>query len=296
MLVAFYTVTLTDRAVRGQESAPTAPANQIGEPDRAATDTSENAPATGSEAVATLGERERNRDAIPRTPKEIVDALGYAFVIPFAIASIIALWFAIERVVVLRRRRVIPRPFVERFLMHLKGGRISPQQALQVCEENGSPVAQVFAHGIQKWGKPSVEVEQAIIDGGERQVNHLRKHLRVLNGVATVTPLIGLLGTVIGMISAFNEIANADAMGKAQELAVGIALALLTTAAGLMIAIPALIVYMYLAGRVDALVMEMDQLAQNVVNLISAEALASRTPRPPQQHQKRSKPKQEAVQ
>ena len=175
----------------------------------------------------------------------------------------------------LRRGRVIPRPFVDRFVQHLEQGKLDPDKALQLCEENGSPLAAVFAHGVRKWGKPSVEVEQAIIDGGERQVSQLRKHLRVLNGVATVTPLIGLLGTVIGMIQAFNKIANSSAMGKADELAVGIALALLTTAVGLMIAIPSLIMYMYLAGRVDALVMEMDHLAQDVVHLISAEALAS---------------------
>ena len=78
------------------------------------------------------------------------------------------------------------------------------------------------------------------------------------------------------MIKAFNDIATAGAMGKPEQLAVGIALALLTTAFGLAIAIPSLIMYMYLAGRVDALVMEMDLLAQNVVQLISAEAMAER--------------------
>lgn len=229
--------------------------------------------------------------AIPRTPSEIADAMGYVFLGSFLVASVIAVWFAIERIVVLRRGRVIPRPFVERFLQHLEQGKLDREQALRLCEENGSPVAAVFAHGIRKWGKPSVEVEQAIIDGGERQVSQLRKHLRVLNGVATVTPLLGLLGTVIGMIAAFNRIASTNAMGKPEELAVGIALALLTTAAGLMIAIPSLIVYMYLAGRVDALVMDMDQLAQNVVHLISAEGLAHRPlPSARSRNQPRSSP------
>jgi biopolymer transport protein ExbB len=143
-----------------------------------------------------------------------------------------------------------------------------------LCEENGSPIATVFAHGLRKWGKPSVEVEQAIIDGGERQVAQLRNHLRVLNAVATVSPLLGLLGTVMGMIQCFNEIAVSQAMGKADQLAGGIATALLTTAVGLFIAIPALTVYMLLAGKVDSLVMDMDLLAQDVVNLVSAEGLA----------------------
>ena len=234
-----------------------------------------NSTAGSEEPVAASGDR-TSRNAIPRSPEEIVDALGYPFVVPFALASVIAMWFAIERFVVLRRRRVIPKTFVERFLAQIASGQLDPERALSVCDDNGSPMAQVFAHGIRKWGKPSVEVEQAIIDGGERQVAYLRRHIRVLNGVATVTPLIGLLGTVIGMIQAFNEIANADAMGKSQELAVGIALALLTTAAGLMIAIPALILYMYLAGKVDALVIEMDHVAQQVVHLISAENLPTR--------------------
>lgn len=217
------------------------------------------------------------RVGIPTTPREMLEALRWYFVAPFVFASVLAVWFGIERLVVLRHGRVIPRPFVERFVQHLRQGKVTPAKALMLCQENGSPVATVFAHGVRKWGKPSVEVEQAIIDGGERQVSQLRKHLRVLNGVATITPLIGLLGTVIGMILAFNEIANSNAMGKAEELAGGIALALLTTAVGLMIAIPSLIMYTYLAGRVDALVMEMDDLAQQVVQLISAEGLSSRT-------------------
>lgn len=222
------------------------------------------------------GTRRSKRSVIPTTPTEAVAALKW-WGIPFGIATFIAIWFSTERLVVLRRARVIPKPFVERFLHHLREGTIDPEEAIQLCEDNGSPVAQIFAHGVRKWGKPSVEVEQAIIDGGERQVSELRKHLRVVNGVATVSPLLGLLGTVWGMIEAFNGIAGSQAMGKPEELAAGIALALLTTAAGLVIAIPSLIVYMYLSGRVDTLVMEMDKLAQEVVYSISAEALHDRT-------------------
>lgn len=216
----------------------------------------------------------KQRQVIPSTPEDIIDQMGY-FLLPFVIASIISMWFIIERLVILRSGRVIPKHFVSRFLKLLRDGKLNARSALKLCEENPSPIAHVFAHGVRKWGKPSVEVEQAIIDGGERQLSQLRKHLRVINGVATVAPLMGLLGTVIGMIQAFNEIANSSAMGKAEELAVGIAMALLTTAFGLGIAIPSLIMYMYLAGRVDGLVMEMDQNAQDLVHLISAEGLAA---------------------
>lgn len=228
------------------------------------------------------------KSAIPSTPWEIAEAMGIPFTVTFALASVIALWSAIERLVMLRTRRVIPRAFVDRFLMHLRSGRMEKMEALAICQQNQSPVADIFLHGVRKWGKPSVEIEQAVIDGGERQVSLLKKRLRVLNGVATVTPLIGLLGTVIGMIQAFNDIATADAMGQAQQLARGIAMALLTTAAGLFIAIPALTAYMYLAGRIDLLVMEMDRLGQELVHLISAEALRERAVVPPEAPVRRS--------
>jgi biopolymer transport protein ExbB len=215
-------------------------------------------------------------EALPTDLVGIARALGI-WLVPFVIASLIALWFSTERLVVLRRGRVIPKPFVERFLKHLADRTMGREEALQVCDENGSPIAMVFAHGIRKWGKPSVEVEQAIIDGGERQVAALRSHLRVINGIATITPLLGLLGTVWGMVVAFNDIANVGVTGNTSVLAEGIAVALLTTVAGLVIAIPCLVLYMYLSGRVDSLVMDMDDLAQSVVQSISAEALATHT-------------------
>lgn len=232
------------------------------------------APAT-SPPAASAGEKPvpAAKELIPTDPVELFLAGGY-LMWPILGSSIIALWCAVERMIVLRRARVIPRAFVDRFVKHVEGGKLDQEQALKLCERNGSPMAMVFASGIRKWGKPSVEVEQAIIDGGEREVSHLRKHLSILNGVYTISPLLGLLGTVVGMIMSFNELAGGASMGASSErLAGGIAVALLTTAAGLSVAIPALVLYMYLAGRVDSLVMEMDRLAQRVVNSISAEAL-----------------------
>ena len=231
-------------------------------------------PATSNAPTAEAAPAKAKHRKIPTTPIEIAEALGLPLLLAFLGTSVIAVWFTIERLVILRRGRVIPRPFVERFLQNLEQGNLEPEQALALCEENGSSIALIFAHGVRKWGKSSVEVEQAIIDGGERQVSHLRSHLRVLNAVAQIAPLMGLLGTVIGMIQCFNEVAVSQAMGKADQLAGGIGIALLATAAGLVVAIPSLTMYMYLAGRVDALVMDMDLLAQNIVHLVSAEAIA----------------------
>lgn len=212
-----------------------------------------------------------------KIPTDLWDTIqaGGILMYPIGACSILALAFSLERLVVLRRRRVIPKDFVTRFLDHLEQGQLDRRTALKLCEENGSPIATIFAHAVRKWGKPSVEVEQAIIDGGERQVSHLRKHLRVLNAISTVSPLLGLLGTTIGMIMCFNRIAGSDAMGKSEQLAGGIGIALITTAGGLFVAIPAMILYMYFLGKVDNLVMEMDQLSQRVANLICAESLSA---------------------
>ncbi|MBN2295364.1 MAG: MotA/TolQ/ExbB proton channel family protein, partial [Pirellulales bacterium] len=187
------------------------------------------------------------------------------------------LTFVFERTVSLRRRRIIPRPFVKRFIEQLNNGELDRDKAIELCEENGSPVSQVFAAAVLKWDHPTVEVEQAIIDAGERVTNGLRRNLRVLNGLATVSPLLGLLGTVVGMIRAFNSIASSDALGRPELLAAGISEALLTTAAGLSVAIPALICYMYFISRVDKLIIQIDALGQEIVGPISDEKTVSRS-------------------
>jgi biopolymer transport protein ExbB len=197
---------------------------------------------------------------------------GGLLMIPIGLCSFVLLVFVFERSISLRRGRVIPRPFVRRFLEQLREGQLSRDEAIKLCEENRSPVAEVFAAAVRKWGRPSVEVEQAIIDAGERVTNGLRRYLRLFNGVSTISPLLGLLGTVLGMISAFNAIVTAGAMGRPELLAGGISQALLTTAAGLTVAIPALIAYLYFISRVDRLIMTIDALGQQVVDLISAEA------------------------
>ncbi|NLX96508.1 MAG: MotA/TolQ/ExbB proton channel family protein [Rhodopirellula sp.] len=205
---------------------------------------------------------------------------GGPLMIPIGLCSLIMVAFVFERAISLRRERVIPRPFVTRFLQQLADGELDRDQALALCEENGSPVARILGPAVRKWGRPAVEVEQAIIDAGERVTNGLRRYLRVLNGVATIAPLLGLLGTVTGMIKAFNSIATSDALGRPEMLANGISEALLTTAAGLTVAIPALVFYLLFISRVDRLIIDMDALGQEVVKSISAEEIQNRGSKP----------------
>jgi len=202
---------------------------------------------------------------------------GGPTMIPIALASFLMVLIVFERTISLRRRRVVPRLFVDRFLLQLRENALDRSEALERCEENSSHVARVFSAAVRKWGKSAVEVEQAVIDEGERVANELRRYLRVLNGVSTVSPLLGLLGTVGGMIQAFNVIATSPAMGRAEMLAGGISVALITTASGLLVAIPALVFYLFFVGRVDCLIMDIDRYGQDLVNLISHEALEDRS-------------------
>lgn len=204
---------------------------------------------------------------------------GGPMLIPLAVCSFVLFVFVFERAISLRRGRVIPRPFVKRFLHQLAEGQLERMDALDRCQENRSPVAEVFAAGVMKWNRPAVEVEQAIIDAGERVANGLRRYLRLFNGISTISPLFGLLGTVVGMIRAFDAIATADAMGRPELLAAGISQALLTTAAGLTVAIPAITAYLFFASRVDRLIVEIDVLGQQVVNQIASDSWKDTTKR-----------------
>lgn len=197
---------------------------------------------------------------------------GGPLMIPIGICSFLLLVFTFERCITLRRARVIPGPFVKSFMAQLREGRLDREEALDLCEQNRSPMAGVFVAAVRKWGKSAVEVEQAIIDAGERVGNELRRYLRLFNGISTISPLLGLLGTVFGMIQSFDAVVAAGAMGRADKLASGISQALITTAAGLTVAIPALCAYLFFVGRVDRLVVEIDSLGQELVQLISAEA------------------------
>jgi biopolymer transport protein ExbB len=198
---------------------------------------------------------------------------GGLVMMPLLACSFVMLIFVFERSISLRRGRVVPGPFVKRFLHQLSERQLDREQGLLICEENGSPIARVFAAAVKKWGRPAVEIEQTIIDTGERVVHELRRYLRVFNGISTVAPMLGLMGTVFGMIHAFNDIATSDAMGRPELLARGISEALLTTAMGLMVAVPAQILYWWFVSVVDRLTVRIDALGQEVVGTISAEAI-----------------------
>jgi biopolymer transport protein ExbB len=193
---------------------------------------------------------------------------------PLALCSVVALGFSLERVIALRRQRVIPRDFANRFLERLSSGKLDRERALELCKANDSPVARIFAHAMRYWGQPAASIRQAIGHDAAGELADLKRNVRVLNGTATMAPLLGLLGTVIGMIESFDAlgVGGRAGGGKGEQLAHGISLALMTTALGLAIAVVSVTAYYYLLHRVDALIRELDEQSLRVIDLIAGEA------------------------
>ena len=200
-------------------------------------------------------------------------AQGGWLMIPLAICSLIVFSLSLERLIALRRGRVIPRPFVRRFTECVEDGQLSYDEATELCEEFDCPVAEVFRAALRRWGRPMFEVEQAVMDAGDRVADGLKRFLRVFHAISNVAPLLGLLGTVLGMIEAFETISGQESLGRPEMLASGISVALMTTAGGLSVAIPAYLAYMYFSSKSDNYLNEIDKLCQRVVDCISAEGL-----------------------
>jgi biopolymer transport protein ExbB len=190
-----------------------------------------------------------------------------------AACSIVTLGFALERLVALRRERVIPRDFVHRFQERLASGKLDRDRAAELCRANDSSVARVFAMVVSYWGQPAATIRQAIGYDAAGELSDLKRNVRVLNGTATLAPLLGLLGTVIGMIQSFDALGGRVGPNKGEVLAQGISLALVTTALGLAIAVVSVAAYYYLLNKVDILVRDLDEQARMVIDLVSAEAV-----------------------
>ena len=185
---------------------------------------------------------------------------GGPMMIPIGACSLVALTVVIERLISLRRGNIIPPTFLPGLKTILKDGLEDRESALSYCRQNPSPVASVFAVGIKRLGEPIELFEKRIQEAGERAVLKLRKFLRLLAVIASVCPLMGLLGTIFGMIDAFQTVAvSGEALGKTELLAKGIYAAMITTAAGLLVAIPVLMCYHWIAAKIDSLVSDIDQ-------------------------------------
>ncbi|QEG43255.1 MotA/TolQ/ExbB proton channel family protein [Roseimaritima ulvae] len=188
---------------------------------------------------------------------------GGKFMIPIAIMSLLVVTLSVERFVSMRRRRVIPKRLVEH-LMKLRDPveSFDPQSAYNACEQNPSAAATVVKAMLERTGQPLGEIERAAIDTAQREADDYGGPIRWLNLAAAATPLMGLLGTVWGMIVAFHESTSLTAdRSRSEQLSEGIYTALVTTLAGLIVAIPAAIMAQYLENRLTKLFHRIEELA-----------------------------------
>jgi biopolymer transport protein ExbB len=186
---------------------------------------------------------------------EIVRA-GGPFMWPIILCSIVAAAIILERLWTLQDRRVLPPDLTRRVWQLIEAGQVN-DKVIHALEQN-SPLGKVLAAGLANRHRSREIVMERLEDAGRHAVYELERFLNALGTIAGISPLLGLLGTVAGIIKAFNAI-NAGGMGDPRALSGGIAEALLTTAAGLCVAIPALIGYRYLRGRVDRIVVGIEK-------------------------------------
>ncbi len=200
---------------------------------------------------------------------EIVRA-GGPLMWPIIACSIVAAAVIFERLWTLQSRRVMPRDLLQRIGQLVQQNQVN-DKVLEALEKN-SPLGRVLAAGLSSHHRGRAVMMERLEDTGRHVVHELERFLNTLGTIAGVSPLLGLLGTVTGIIQAFKAI-NAGGMGDPRMLSGGISEALITTAAGLMVAIPALVAFRYLRGKVDRIVVEMEKEALRLVDHLEDNAL-----------------------
>jgi len=186
---------------------------------------------------------------------EIVRAGGW-LMLPIIGCSIIAAGIVLERLWTLQPKRVLPVNLARQVRDWASNDKLDPEHLQRL--HASSPLGQMLAAGLANRHQPREVIKESIEDVGRHAVHELERYLTPLGTIAAISPLLGLLGTVIGMIKVFAAI-TANGVGNPGVLAGGISQALITTAAGLSVAIPALIAYRYLRARVDGLVIQMEK-------------------------------------
>jgi biopolymer transport protein ExbB len=209
----------------------------------------------------------RRRTPRKRTPLiSIIQAAGWP-IWPLILCSIVALALIVERLLTLRYSRIVPSNLVEEVISVTRSSLPGADVVNKLAAS--STLGQVLAAGLRSViAEPRITEEalrQSFENAGRRAVHGLERYLNTLGSIATAAPLLGLLGTVVGMIEIFAAQGPAGAAANPEQLARGISIALYNTAFGLIVAIPALMFYRFFRGRVDEFTLEMEQAAERLV-------------------------------
>ncbi len=192
---------------------------------------------------------------------------GGILMFPIMFCSVVALAITIERFFTLRRAKIDTREFMDNMRTVLRQNRT--QEAVEICDETDGPIARIMKAGILKHNRSKEDIREAIEDAGHLEIPRLERYMSGLATCANIAPLLGLLGTVAGMIKAFAEIQHREGQVNPSDLAEGIGNALVTTAAGLTVAIPTLVVYNYFVSRVENMILEMELSSSELVELLT---------------------------
>lgn len=192
---------------------------------------------------------------------------GGPVMIPLGLCSIVAVALAMERFLRLRRESVLPASLDEPLEMAIRGERA---RALEAAAAIPAPAARILVAGLRRDGLPLLDIERAMEDQAGKESDTMRGRIRALSVIAAIAPLLGLLGTVLGLNEAFHRVVRAG-LGKPEQLAAGIEEALITTIAGLCLAIPLMLIASVLNAKVRRLMREVDQRMMPVVDTIVAD-------------------------
>ncbi len=202
---------------------------------------------------------------------EIVKAGGW-LMLPIIACSIVALAIVIERFWTLQKERVTPKYLAAKIWQWSKDGKLDENRIMQI--RKSSPLGRILASGLLNQKYDREIMKESIEETGRHVAYELQRFLNTLGTIAAISPLLGLLGTVIGMIQVFSVITSVG-VGDPGELAGGISKALITTAAGLCVAIPSLIFVRYFRRKVDGLVVGMEEEAIKLVEVMHGQRRAS---------------------
>ena len=197
---------------------------------------------------------------------EIVRA-GGPFMVPIILCSIIAAGILFERLWTLQRKRVLPQELIKRVNDLTAQNQVTPK-VIEALEKN-SPLGRVLAAALANKDRGRAIMMERVEDTGRHVVHELERFLNSLGTIASISPLLGLLGTVAGIINSFKAV-MLGGMGDPRMLAGGISEALVTTAGGLAVAIPSFIAYRYLRGKVERIVIDMEKIAVKFADSLGA--------------------------
>jgi biopolymer transport protein ExbB len=192
--------------------------------------------------------------------------LGGWVMIPLLLLSVLTIYFFIERFITIQQAASNPEEITDRVREYVRNGNV--EAAIRYCEDKDVPISRILKQGLERLGRPISEIQEAVQAAGKHETFDLEKRTNLLASIAGIAPMLGFLGTVLGMIRAFRQIQNLQGHVNPSVLAGGIWEALITTATGLLIGILALFAYNFLIGRIRRLSNDMERSATDFIDLL----------------------------